>query len=168
MTHCCTLDHDGDGNCPIHSAPGVLRHEESGTRRSARTAVLRDYGRMFNENAVEKGFVVPGHPRSMDRIVSLLHSEISEAYEQFRDGRPTLYVFGPAGEAIELGPSLSVDDLMRVAGGRKFEGVAAEFADLFIRLLQSSEELGVDLASAVEAKHLYNRTRPHMHGGKLT
>ena len=28
ITQCCMRDHNGDGNCYIHSAPGVLRHEK--------------------------------------------------------------------------------------------------------------------------------------------
>ncbi len=28
ITQCCVRDTDGDGNCPIHSEPGVLRDRE--------------------------------------------------------------------------------------------------------------------------------------------
>lgn len=140
------------------------RHALSAAREQ-RMMLIRSYAGMFNDNSIEKGFVVPGQPRSMDRIVALLHTEISEAYEEFRMGTPPLYVVRDGAMVLPMKDAV-VDDVMEAWEWRKPEGVAAEFADLFIRLLQSAEELGINLAQAVEAKHLYNRTRPFMHGGK--
>jgi NTP pyrophosphatase (non-canonical NTP hydrolase) len=41
-----------------------------------------------------------------------------------------------------------------------------EFADRFIRLLDEAQTHGIDMAKAVAVKLLYNRSRPHRHGGK--
>jgi NTP pyrophosphatase (non-canonical NTP hydrolase) len=49
----------------------------------------------------------------------------------------------------------------------KPEGVAAEFADVLIRIGDFCGGFGIDLERAVREKLAYNRTRPHRHGGKL-
>lgn len=41
-----------------------------------------------------------------------------------------------------------------------------EFADRFIRLLDEAQTHGIDMRKAVAVKMLYNRSRPHRHGGK--
>jgi len=80
--------------------------------------------------------------------LALLHSEISEALEAYREG--------------DWGSIRWSDD--------KPEGVDSELADVFIRLLstwaQFIDPLGADLESMFELKMYYNRTRPFRHGGK--
>ncbi len=77
--------------------------------------------------------------------LALIHSEVSEAVEEARDGRVALWY-------TEAG---------------KPEGVAAELADVVIRVGDLCEALGIDLETAIEVKHAYNKTRTHRHGGKL-
>jgi NTP pyrophosphatase (non-canonical NTP hydrolase) len=80
--------------------------------------------------------------------LALLHSEISEALEAYREG--------------DWG-SIRVED-------GKPEGVDSEIADTFIRLLstwaQYLDPLGFDLEESFDLKMEYNRTRSHRHGGK--
>jgi NTP pyrophosphatase (non-canonical NTP hydrolase) len=80
---------------------------------------------------------------SFPEKVALMHSELSEALEEWRDGKPLSYV----------------------ADGKP-EGVAVEFADVLIRIFDTSEKMGIDLEQAVRTKMEYNRTRPYRHGGK--
>lgn len=133
--------------------------------QNRRMDALREYARIFHANAVAKGFVPEGGHRPVPEIVALLHSEVSEMLECWRDNQPFLWtgeVSGGEGRIIfgeGTAPAL-------IASTGKPEGIAAEAADVFIRLLQSCEELGIDLAQAVEAKWRYNATRPHRHGGK--
>lgn len=76
--------------------------------------------------------------------VALIHSEVSEALESFRNHDPIAWT-GPDG---------------------KPEGVAAEYADAVIRILHYAEVNGFDLEEAVIAKMKFNESRPYRHGGK--
>ena len=74
--------------------------------------------------------------------IALAHSELSEALEHHRQKK---------------GYSVS----KKVPGINNLE---EEFADLIIRLLDTSERLGLNIAKAIEEKCKYNVTRPFMHG----
>lgn len=81
---------------------------------------------------------------SIPEKLALIHSEISEALEEYRNG--TAYVYeGDNG---------------------KPEGLAVELADAVIRIFDLAGALEIDLEEAIRAKHRYNATRPQRHGGK--
>ena len=71
----------------------------------------------------------------------LIHSEVSEALECYRNGTEDSFEGKPV-------------------------GVASELADVVIRVADLCGALGIDLESVVEAKHAYNKTRTHRHGGR--
>lgn len=73
----------------------------------------------------------------------LIHSEISEALEQYRDNKPDIY--------DEEG---------------KPEGIAVELADAIIRILDLAGFMGWDIENALLIKMAYNEKRPYRHGGK--
>lgn len=76
--------------------------------------------------------------------VALLHSEVSEMLENFR--------------------SRGLETYNTEAG--KPDDVAAEVADVFIRLLDMCHRYKINLETEYERKMAYNRTRPYRHGGK--
>lgn len=99
--------------------------------------------------ATEKGWY--DQPVPFPEMCALMHSEISEALEEFRAGHSPSEEYSGA-----VGPE----------GLPKPEGVPSELADLFIRLLDYTSRHGIDLEAAYETKMAYNRTRPYRHGGK--
>jgi NTP pyrophosphatase (non-canonical NTP hydrolase) len=106
--------------------------------------------------AVESGFRTHDWPASRENVAVFLinlHSEISELWEAFREGR-LHQVCDKAGKLNDLGlPVLTCAE--------------EELADIFIRLMDTAEALGVDMPRAIAAKHVYNSQRAFQHGGKL-
>jgi len=94
-----------------------------------------------HENAVSKGWW--DGERNNGELITLVHSELSEALEALRAGDPP-------------------DDKIP-----EFTRAEAELADVVIRVMDMAEANGWRLAEAIVAKHEFNKTRPHKHGGKL-
>jgi NTP pyrophosphatase (non-canonical NTP hydrolase) len=90
--------------------------------------------------------------RPFEADVSLLHSEVSEMFEAFRQWGldDATHQF-----AIRDGESIP-----------KPEGVGSEAADVLIRLLDTCDRYGIDLRQEYNRKLAHNRTRGHRHGGK--
>lgn len=88
--------------------------------------------------------------RSFGDDIALLHTEVSEMYEAYRD-----HLFADATEAHDSEYGLP-----------KPEGVGSEAADVLVRLLDSCERHGINLRYELERKLAYNRTRGYKHGGK--
>ena len=105
----------------------------------------------------EKGFHDIGRTQVED--IALMHSELSEALEEIREGTPSLYYRRPDGT--------TTDELVTNGEYNKPEGKAAELADEVIRVFDSAVEHNDPIVLAIIQKLKYNNTRPPLHGKKL-
>lgn len=87
--------------------------------------------------------------RSFGEECSLFHSEISEALEEYRNGRRLDEVYFNAENAA------------------KPEGIPIELADTIIRILAFCAANRINIGDAIMVKWGYNLTRPERHGGKV-
>lgn len=106
-------------------------------------------------NAVTKGFrpespeITPGN---IAVFTANLHGEVSELWEAFRAGN--------------LDEPCDKSEKMKKLGLPGLTCAEEEIADIMIRTLDTAHALDIDVAKSVAAKHLYNTTRPQMHGKK--
>jgi len=93
--------------------------------------------------AVEKGWWPKDKKsRNEPELLCLIHSELSEALEAYRNSNP------PDSKTPE------------------FSSIEVELADAVIRIMDYSQAFGYDVSGAILAKHNYNLSRSHRHGGK--
>jgi hypothetical protein len=119
---------------------------------------LNQLAQEIHENAVAHGWW--NEPRSFPEIAALIHSEISEALEAFRDDEPMVNAVCAPGQCDFY------DKCDKAPGECKPEGVAVELADAIIRILDYTAAKEIDITAVILAKHEYNKGRPYRNGGK--
>lgn len=81
--------------------------------------------------------------RNFGEAVALMHSELSEALEEHRSGKPAFYVDN---------------------GNGKPEGWATEMVDCMIRMLDFLGAHQINIDQILLEKIIYNNSRPYKHG----
>jgi NTP pyrophosphatase (non-canonical NTP hydrolase) len=135
---------------------------------------LKDMQARVREINLVNGWFDPDKPRSFGDDIALLHSEVSEAYEAYRDWGLEDKTRGPIrgcpSEAPVDGDTCIHGQEWNVCTAnsplQKPEGVGSELADVLVRLLDTCERYGIDLEAEFERKLKYNATRGYRHGGK--
>ena len=130
---------------------------------------INELAKEVHENAVAHGWWEK--PPTLPEALCLIHAELSEALEEYREGNPLIY--GTCALAAEDCKYSGVCDRVGrpgegegVDGPCKPEGIAVELADVILRTLDPMAALGVDVDAVVMAKHKYNLGREYRHGGK--
>lgn len=102
-----------------------------------------DLAKMAELEVLKKDYVLRG--RNIGELLALVHSEVSEALESYRDGDMTT-TYEEDGKPV---------------------GFPSELADTIIRVLDLAEYLNINIQQEVVNKMTYNLTRPYRHGGKV-
>lgn len=123
---------------------------------------LNEWAAAIHENAVKHGWWE--EERGLPEILMLCVSELSEALEEYRSGKPMLY--------CENMRHKSCEECMEHRPGchnreNKPEGIAVEVADCLIRIMDWCGKEGLDIEWIVRMKHDYNKGREYRHGGKV-
>ncbi|MEK3658224.1 hypothetical protein NSQ29_01515 [Paenibacillus sp. FSL F4-0236] len=113
-------------------------------------------------NAVDKGWWE--EDRSFGEIIALIHSEASEALEDFRNGKKPVEAWY---EAKDKDTGHKAVSLVQHTPYWKPCGIPSELADIVIRVFDACGRYAIDLEQAINEKMAYNATRPQRHGGKV-
>ena len=105
---------------------------------------INEVAKEIHENAVAHGWW--DEERGFPEVLALIHSEVSEALEEYRNGHGATEIY--------------------FSDSGKPEGIPTELADVIIRVLDYCGYAGIDIDAAISQKHEYNKSRPYRNGGK--
>lgn len=150
---------------------------------------LNNLAKKIHDTAEAHGFW-PEEGRNFGEMLALMHSELSEALEEHRQGHPPVWhkfvlttETTPSPEAGAIiakfreahanrmndgddywHPDQADIDTLVEEGIAKPEGTAVELVDALIRILDTLHSLDVDIDDIVRQKMSYNDSRKFKHG----
>lgn len=98
-----------------------------------------------HDNSVKHGFWE--NEKNFGDVVALMHTELSEAYEEYRHNKSYTETY--------------------YEDGNKPCGIPSELADVVIRVFDFCGGAGIDLEEIVLEKMKYNESRPYKHDKKI-
>jgi len=119
------------------------------------------------KNSKDHGFHDPPG-KSVGDDVALMHSELSELLEDFRNGRKpneAYYVRKVQVFHDDMPYKIEVP-CEKDHPDAKPCGIPSEIADVIIRAFDFCGKHNIDIERAVEEKMAFNRSRPYRHGNK--
>lgn len=163
---------DADGNQTFRAMVDVAWNnaEEHGFHKARAEMTARE-AYEWNDLAMRLGFVASDaeHLRDTTLLDDMGWEDVKPFLKPWQaDLYCTLVLMATElAEAIECVQDAELPqelELVRIEDGGKPVGFASELADVVIRIMDTAQNMGIDLASVVAMKNAYNRTRPHMHG----
>jgi len=116
----------------------------------------------LHATAVDKGW--HSTDRSFGDYIALMHSELSEALEEYRKGKDYNDVYFTKPTVDNLLADENSEESYR---GAKPEGIPVELADVIIRILDFCGRYNIDIEKVLLDKAEYNTGRSFRHGGKV-
>lgn len=118
------------------------------------------------EIAVKHGF----KDASIPEDIALMHSELSEALEDYRFGKTPNEIWyeqkiDPSNNVFKTDKSSHEHNGVRILN--KPCGIPSEMADVIIRVLHFCGKHQINILQAVRQKMAYNESRPFKHGKKI-
>ena len=172
--HYICLGHDTEETLEAHAFQGRRavnvvdtkaeeKRREATWRESRRIQIermelgLNDLASYVHEVAVHKGWWPDGleTEREFPELIALMHSELSEALESWRDHEDPYFR-----KEVKSPPTSPLTTVF------KPEGWGVEMADCIIRILDACEYYGLNIANILKEKMFYNLTREQRHGNK--
>ena len=123
---------------------------------------INELAKEIHENAVAHGWYE--REPTLPEAIALIHSELSEALEEYRNGMPMIYGCCYIDGAVCEHSKICDREAEFLC---KPEGIAVELCDAVIRIFDTLAFYGVNIESVLEGKHEYNKSRPYKHGGKV-
>lgn len=141
----------------------VCEHRKIIKKESRNMLCINDFVKEVGENAKNHGWW-DGEERSFGELIALVHSELSEALEEYRENVPgkklnrdPFSTYYSGGGYVSTSPSEGCD---------KPEGIPSELADVVIRVFDMCHHYKIDIEKMLIEKHEFNKSRPFRHGGK--
>ncbi len=122
-----------------------------------------------HQTAVDKGWW--DEPKTFGELMSLIHAELSEALEEFRNHYQPNETYYSSKKTIKhrdgsITKSITISK-DKSENRKKPEGIPSELADAVIRIFDLAAVYDLDLVSAIEEKMDYNTIRSYKHGNKV-